>query len=161
MLRTSFPVFDAHLVDFIESGCATIVGFVTTDGRPFATRGWGTEVIDTDPPRLRLLLGAGAVAAAGRLDSSAFAIALTGGDVGTLRSFQVKGTARDLEPPTARDLERSQRYCDAFFGAVCEADGTPRWLMDRLAPVDLVACTVDVAEVYDQTPGPGAGARLS
>jgi hypothetical protein len=32
--------------------------------------------------------------------------------------------------------------------------------MDRLVPVDLLACTVEVDELYDQTPGPGAGARL-
>jgi hypothetical protein len=160
MLRTSFPVFDADLVDFIESGCATIVGFVTADGAPFATRAWGTSVVDVDPSQVRLLLGAGAVAAAGRSGSEPFAIAFTGGDVRTLRSVQVKGTARDLEPAAAADLVRSRAYCDAFFDAVCEADGTPRPLMERLAPVDLVACTVDVDEVYDQTPGPGAGARL-
>jgi hypothetical protein len=160
MLRTSFPVFDADLVDFIESGCATIVGFVTVEGAPFATRAWGTSVVDVDPPRVRLLLGAGALATAGRSGSEPFDIAFTGGDVRTLRSVQVKGTARDLEPAAAADLDRARAYCDAFFDAVCEADGTPRPLMERLAPVDLVACTVDVDEVYDQTPGPGAGARL-
>ena len=160
MLRTSFPVLDADLVDFLESGCATIVGFVTADGAPFATRAWGTSVVGHDPPRLRVLLPAGAVAAAGRSASPTFAIALTGGDVRTLRSVQVKGTAHDLVPPTAADLERSRAYCESFFGAVEEVDGTPRSRMARLAPADLVACAVDVDEVYDQTPGPGAGARL-
>ena len=160
MLRTSFPVLDADLVEFLESGCATIVGFVTADGAPFATRAWGTAVVGSDPPRLRVLLPAGSLATADRASATDFAIALTGGDVRTLRSVQVKGTARDLQPPTAADLDRSRAYCDAFFGAVEETDGTPRSRMDRLRPVDLVACTVDVDEVYDQTPGPGAGARM-
>ena len=160
MLRTSFPVFDADLVEFIESGCATIVGFVTVDGAPFATRAWGTTVLGDDPPRLRVLLGAGALSVAGRASSPRFAIAITGGDVRTLRSVQVKGTAHDLEPPTAADLERSRAYCDEFFATVEEVDGTPRSKMERLAPADLVACTVDVDELFDQTPGPAAGARL-
>ena len=161
MLRTSFPVFDADLVEYLESGCSTIVGLVTVDGEPYATRGWGIEVLPGDPPRIRLLVGAGAMAAAGRRADDRFAIALTGADVRTLRSVQVKGTAHDLEPPTDADLGRSRSFCDAFFADVESTDAVPRVLMDRLVPSDVLACTVDVAEVYDQTPGPGAGARLS
>ena len=161
MLRTSFPVLDADLVEFLESGCSTIVGLVTVDGAPYATRAWATEVLGDDPPRIRLLLGAGALASSGRDDGAPFAIAVTGAQVQTLRSVQLKGTARDLEPPTAADLERSKRFCDAFFADVEETDGVPRHLMDRLVPSELVACTVDVDELYDQTPGPSAGARLS
>jgi len=163
MLRTSFPVFDADLVEFLESGCSTIVGLVTVDGEPYATRGWGTEVLRSDVPRVRLLVGTGALASAGRTvgDGSRFAIAITGADVRTLRSVQMKGVAYDLEPPTDADLVRSRFYCDAFFADVHATDNVPPALMQRLVPADLLACTVDVDELYDQTPGPGAGARLS
>ena len=159
MLRTSFPVLDADLVEFLESGCSTIVGLVTADGEPYAPRGWAIEVLP--PNRLRLLVGAGAMAAAGRGPDDTFAIAVTGADVRTLRSVQLKGTAHGLEPPTAADLDRSQRFCDAFFADVEAVDAVPPALMERLVPSDLLACTVDVAELYDQTPGPAAGARLS
>ena len=161
MLRTSFPVFDADLVEFLESGCSTIVGLVTPDGAPFATRGWGVEVIGNDPPRLRVLVGTAALAAAGRASGEPFPIAVTGAHVLTLRSVQVKGTAHDLEPLTDADRARSERFCDAFFADVAATDGIERWLMDRLVPSDLLACTVDVVDLYDQTPGPTAGARLS
>jgi hypothetical protein len=161
MLRTRFPVLDDELVAFLESGCATIVGLVSADGAPFATRGWGTLVL-SDPARLRLLVGAGPFARAGRHvgDGARFPIAVTGASVRTLRGVQVKGVAHDLELPTDDDLARAARFCAEFFAEIEATDGTPRWLMDRLAPVDLLAVTVDVDDVYDQTPGPGAGARL-
>ncbi len=152
-------MFDDDLTAFLESGCSTIVGLVTADGEPFATRGWGTEVLGGG--RLRVLLGAGAMAAAGRgVGGEPFAIAVTGADVRTLRSVQVKGTAHDLEPPTEADLVRSQGFCDAFFRDIEEVDATGRHLMERLVPADLLAATVDVDELFDQTPGPSAGAPL-
>jgi hypothetical protein len=45
--------------------------------------------------------------------------------------------------------------------AIAELDGTPEELVWRMAPLDVVACLVAVAEVYDQTPGPVAGTRLA
>jgi hypothetical protein len=169
LLKGSYPnaknvllVFDSDLTAFLESGCSTIVGVLGPSGEPFATRGWGTEVLSDAVPRLRLLVSAGAFASIGRRagDGDAFAIALTGADVRTLRSVQVKGTAHDLEPPTAADLERSEAFCTAFFADVQAVDGIGASLMRRLVPSDLLACTVAVAELYDQTPGPGAGAPL-
>lgn len=156
-------MIDAALSAFLESGCSTIVGTVTPSGEPYATRGWGTEVLSGDPPRIRVLVGAGAFSAIGRHsgDGATFAIAVTGADVRTLRSVQLKGTAHDLEAPTAADLERSARFCDAFFGDVEAVDGIARDRLDRLVPADLLALTVDVAELYDQTPGPAAGTPLT
>jgi hypothetical protein len=155
-------VLDTDLIAFLESGCSTIVGMVTASGAPFATRGWGTKVLPGHPARLRLLVGAGALASLGRHpgDEETFAIAITGADVRSLRSFQVKGTARHLEAPDAGDLERSRAFCDAFFGDVAAVDGISAVLMQRLVPADLLACTVDVTDVFDQTPGPGAGAPV-
>ncbi len=162
MLRTSFPVFDDELVAFLESGCSTIVGLVTATGEPFATRGWGTEVLPGERARVRVLVGAGALAALGHApgDEGGFAIAVTGASVLTLRSVQLKGTARAVEQPDEDDLARSRRFCDDFFADVEATDGVPRRLMDRLVPADLLVCEVDVDELYDQTPGPGAGEPL-
>jgi hypothetical protein len=153
-------VFDDELKAFLESGCATIVGLVTRNGDPFATRGWGSE-IDAARATVRVLVGAGALAAAGRATGEEpFAIALTGGHIVTLRSVQAKGTAVRVEPPTDADLARSARFCDEFFEAVHVTDGTDRALLERLLPADLLAVTVEVDELYDQTPGPRAGAPL-
>lgn len=156
-------MIDADLAALLESGCSTIVGLLTPSGEPYATRGWGTEVLDGDPLRIRVLVGAGAFAAVGLLpgDGATFAIAVTGANVRTLRSVQLKGSAHDLEAPTAADLERSRAYCEAFFGDVKAVDGIARAMMDRLVPADLLALTVDVTELYDQTPGPTAGSAIS
>jgi hypothetical protein len=155
-------VFDADLTRFIEAGTSTIVAVVAPGGAPYATRGWGTDVLPGEPPRVRLLVGAAAMAAVGRApgDGASFAIALTSADVRTLRSVQLKGTAHDLEPATPEDLVRSKRFCVAFFRDILDVDGIAPELMQRLVPDDLLACTVDVTEGYDQTPGPGAGAPL-
>lgn len=155
-------MIDDELSAFLESGCSTIVGVLAPAGEPYATRGWGIEVLSGDPPQIRLLLSAGAVAAIDRHpgDGAEFAIAVTGAHVLTLRSVQMKGTARDMELPTDADLERSRGFCEAFFTDVMTVDHIARELMDRLVPADLVAVTVDVDELYDQTPGPGAGAPL-
>ena len=149
--------------ELLESGSSTIVGLLTAQGEPFASRGWGTQILDGS--RLRVLIGAGTLAAAGRWpaghDLEPFPISVTGADVRTLHSVQAKGTAIALEAPTAEDLDCSTRFCDDFFDAVWETDGVERARMERLVPADLVACTVAVDELYDQTPGPGAGARLA
>lgn len=153
-------MIDAELTSFLQSGCSTIVGLVHPSGEPYATRGWGIRVLG--PDQIRLLLGAADVAALGLApgDGTRFAIALTGADVRTLRSVQLKGTAHDIEAVDDDDLARSEQFCEEFFADVHEVDGIGKELMQRLVPADLVACTVDVAEAFDQTPGPGAGAPL-
>jgi hypothetical protein len=146
----------------LEAGSSTIVGILDADGAPFATRGWGSVVLHGEPLRMRVLIGAGPLSAAGRGlgAEEPFDIAVTGADITTLRSVQVKGRAVAIEEADADDVARSAAYCDDFFAAVEATDQIERWLMDRLVPADLWACTVEVEEVYDQTPGPGAGARL-
>lgn len=155
-------MFDDELIAFLESGCSTIVGALTTSGEPFAARGWGIEVLGDRPPRIRTLVGAWDMATIGHhpSDGADFAIALTGTSVSTLRSVQLKGRARSIGPPTAADRQRADAYCDAFFDELLTSDNIPRALMDRLVPVDLVALTAEVTELYDQTPGPAAGTPL-
>ncbi len=43
---------------------------------------------------------------------------------------------------------------------VNETDHTPRGLIDNMVPDHFVACTLDVEELYNQTPGPQAGASF-
>ena len=87
-------------------------------------------------------------------------IAVTGADVPTLTSTQLKGTVVRVEPAAPTDPERMQRYTDEFIDAVVRTEGTPRHLLERLVPVEVVVCLFDIAEHFDQTPGPAAGAPL-
>jgi hypothetical protein len=154
-------VLSDQVVTLLSGGTSLIVGTVDDDGMPFAGRAWGIEVlVASDAPRLRVLLdaddaGTQAHAAVGK------AIAITAADVRTLVSVQVKGRVVAVEPgPTGEDRTRHAGYVSSFFTAISESDGTDPALLDRFAPLDVVPCTVEVEEVYDQTPGPGAGAAL-
>jgi hypothetical protein len=143
----------------LEGGYALIVGTADAGKVPHATRGWGITVLSRDPIEIRLLVDAHDPVALANLVPDA-KIAITGGDVQTLHSIQLKGTVRAAEPGTDEDRDRATRYADEFFAAVGQTDGTPVELMMRLKARDVVACSVHIDDLYDQTPGPGAGASM-
>jgi hypothetical protein len=151
---------DVVAAELLASRYSLIVALVSEDGVPYATRGWGLTVLQDQPLRVRLLLGeddAPELEAAGR---DGRGIAVTAADPVTLHAVQMKGRAGVVEDATPADRATVTDYCDSFFGAVQEVDGTDREFLERLVPPDFVACTVAIDELYDQTPGPGAGAAL-
>jgi hypothetical protein len=160
-------VLDPDLVSLLEGGCALIVGVSTADGLPFASRAWGLQIA---PPaaddgedasfRIRFFLGDDDHVVLDRVAAGA-PIAVTGADVITLRSVQLKGTALGVAPATDEDRERSARYFNAFAADIAQADGQPRHLLARLVPPGIVACTAVATEAYDQTPGPRAGSEVA
>jgi hypothetical protein len=87
-------------------------------------------------------------------------IAITCGDVPTLRSCQVKGRVEAFVPVTDDDLEVWRRNADGVFDDIESSDHIPRHLIERIRPWSIIVCTVQVEELYDQTPGPGAGGPL-
>jgi hypothetical protein len=153
-------VFDEETQAFLESGCGLIVGTVDPDGAPWAGRGWGLEVLEPGPPaRLRLLLDSDDEGSVANVVAGA-PIAVTATDVKTLRSVQLKGRAIGPEVLTPEDEARGRRYADEFFADVEAVDGVPRERFEHFMPIGYVVCTFDAHEHFDQTPGPGAGARV-
>ena len=153
-------MLSAELVEFLEGGCSQIVATVDAAGDAHAGRAWGIEVLDAVAGRLRLLLDAADARTLANLAGPDPRLACTGADVRTLHSRQVKGRASGVEPATGADRARAARYCDEFFTDIEETDGEPRALLDQIVPAAYVVCTMVVEAVYDQTPGPGAGAAL-
>ena len=153
-------MFDPDTIEFLESGCSLVVGTVAPDGEPFAARGWGVTVVEPAEDRMRLVLDA---ADAVMLDNvtTGGRVAITAGDVHTLHSMQFKGHVTEMQPADDADRTCAQQFCEAFFSAVVATDGTDRRLLERLVPLDFVACDVTVEEFYNQTPGPGAGSAVS
>ncbi|MGV3758584.1 MAG: pyridoxamine 5'-phosphate oxidase family protein [Actinomycetota bacterium] len=152
-------MLDPETTAFLETGCALIVGTVGPDGAPHAGRAWGVEVLDHGPtPRVRILLDVddertvAHAAAGGR-------IAITATSVRTLTSMQLKGRSLGLDD-AEDDGPRMHRYIEQFFTDIVETDGTDRAVLDTFRPFGSVACLVQVEERYEQTPGPGAGARV-
>ncbi len=154
-------MFDEETAALLASGCALIVGTVSADGEPHAGRAWGLQVLeDGEVVRLRLLLDAGDPTTIEHVAGGG-AIAVTATSVRNLRSLQLKGRAVGIDVVGPHDLDLARRYTDAFFADIHETDGTSFELLQRFAPLGYVACTIETDERYDQTPGPGAGARVT
>lgn len=149
---------DDVTIEFVESGCALIIGSVSPGGEPRAGRGWGLTVLP-DPRHVRLLLDGADPETA--LDLAVGApIAITAASITTLEAVQLKGRIVEIPPVTPADLERADRYCVAMFTDIHETDSTPMSLLEELRPSRYQPCIVEVADRFDQTPGPGAGARV-
>ena len=87
-------------------------------------------------------------------------IAITGTDVPTLRSTQLKGCIVASEPGNDLDAAKSRQYTDAFYSDVELSDRVPRRPVGPMTPTDFLALTVEVEEMFNQTPGPRAGSSL-
>jgi hypothetical protein len=74
--------------------------------------------------------------------------------------MQVKGRLRSIREPTVEDLSRAVGQRDAFADNVVplgiELARGVRFMREET----LFTAVIDVEELYDQTPGPSAGARL-
>jgi hypothetical protein len=151
-------VIEPEAVELLESPCAMIVGTVDADGLPDATRGWSLEVVG--PSEIRVLLSSNATTTLDNLATTG-TFALTVTHFMTFVSYQLKGRAVRTEPATAEDRIRFDAFCAGCVTAIHEGDGTPEELIWRLVPPGLVACIVAVDSVFDQTPGPTAGAKLA
>ena len=155
-------MLEQGVIELLESGCALVVGLVTAEGHPLAARGWGLRLADGGA-RARVLVNPVDLERLGhgRAQVPGTWIAVTGANVRTLSSAQLKGPVTAIDAVTDDDRDVCARYCEAYFDDVEVVDSIPRSLMERLVPDELVALRFDVVEAYDQTPGPGAGARLA
>ena len=154
------PLFDPETAAFLETGCALLVATVMPDGEPFATRGWGLTVLDAARGEVRILLDAEDAESIALLAAGA-RVACTATSVIDLRSVQLKGRSTGVDVATAADRARAGEYTEAFFADIEATDGYARPLLERLLPRDYVPCTVLVEELFDQTPGPGAGKPMT
>ena len=144
------------LMELVGAGASLVAGTVAADGEPRATRAWAAWVVDERTRRMRVVMGADDQVSVDNLENGRFA--LTGADVRTLRSLQLKGRVVRTEPATPEDVQLVADHSGAFFRAVHETDGMPIALLERLLPATVVAVEFEVEEMFDQSPGPGAGA---
>ena len=153
-------MFDSETRAFLESGCGLLVATVSPEGEPHASRGWGLDVQDLGAPaRLRLLLDADDERTLEHVRAGG-AIAITAANVLTLRSIQLKGRALGSDGDIPDDPGRVERYVREFHADVHATDHVTWELFQQFFPASCIACLVDIDDVFDQTPGPGAGARV-
>jgi hypothetical protein len=147
---------DPEHVAFAAEGRALIVGGVHESGAPHATRGWGFRVEAGLPI---VILDADDVDGAACLTPGR-RIAVSAADVRTFQSVQFKGVVVSVSEVTEADHAAVEHYLAEFYDAVVEVDGVRRDLVERVTPSRYSACRFEPREVYDQTPGPGAGAAV-
>jgi len=150
--------FATELVTMIEAGAGLVVGTVSPSGEPRADRAWAASVVDAASRRIRFVMSADDPVVVEHLSSGR--VSLTGADVTTYRSVQLKGRPVVVEPPTADDVELTRHQSGVFFEAVHRADGNPVELLRRILPHEMIAVEMVVDESFDQTPGPSAGTAL-
>lgn len=144
----------------LDRGCGLVVGVTGADGEPFAERAWSARVVDEASRRLRVTIGADderivAALVPGR------PIAVTGADVRTLAAVQVKGPVVWCGPADHTDLALMAQQTDLFLEAIHEVDRNPVEQLRRMLPLEVVVVEFDVVEAFDQSAGPGAGARVA
>lgn len=147
-----------ELAAFIESGVSVLVG--TRDERlvPDATRGLGARV-ERGGEELTVWLAAavGARAVANARATGRIAVCFSAFE--NHRSYQVKGALLELRDGVAADRPFLEA-CRARFVERWGKVGVPPRVALRLSTWPCHALRLRVERLFDQTPGPGAGAPL-
>ncbi len=75
--------------------------------------------------------------------------------------YQIKGVIADMGPATDTELARAKLYVERVMAVMETINVKPAQLTHSLCVADLVRVGFHPSEVFTQTPGPGAGARIS
>jgi hypothetical protein len=152
------------LIDLAASGAVVIAATCDAEGAPELARVWGPH-LDAEADEIVICVPS----ASGRrlltnLEQSGL-IAVNVTSPQTYRSFQAKGRVIAVAMASPEERERVAAHQEAFIESVV-AVGMPRDMSRRLfeeelrESPDLTAVRVKVEVLFDQTPGPGAGARV-
>jgi hypothetical protein len=153
-----------RLKAFLESGVSVVVGTRDADLVPEITRAWGLLVskdqksiglcvpLATSHKTLDNLAGNGQMTVCCSLPTS-------------YKTVQLKGQCIKTADPSRADLAAVERHREAF-GRLNKRIGIPRqqfetfWRRELETSPVLVKLHFVPAQIFDQTPGPGAGSSL-
>lgn len=153
-----------ELIDLAASGPVVIAGSADASGVPELSRAWGVQLSAEADELVLCVPSTSSRRLLANLESTA-RIAVTITDPRTYRSFQLKGRVTALGPASELDRQRVAAHQAAFVESVA-AIGLPRESTRRLFTGDLedaagwTSVRMAVQALFDQTPGPAAGARL-
>jgi hypothetical protein len=146
------------VVTLLQTGVSVMVGTRDESLRPECTRAWGIHVA-ADRISLTLFL---AETFAGKTfdnlrDNGMIAVTCTRPTDHI--TCQVKGRVRSIKPVTLAQRELSQRWHRDFMAELM-AVGVSSTLTEGWIVEPSVCVEVAVTDVFDQSPGPGAGKRI-
>jgi hypothetical protein len=148
----------ADITDFVESGVSILVGTRSDRLSPDCCRAVGARVDRKTSDLIVFLPAATSARNLADLEHSG-RIAVCFARAMDHRSLQLKGSVRSIEPADEGDRATILRY----RGALAEAWGTigiPPRLTLRVAHWPSHRIRIRVDSIFNQTPGPGAGATL-
>jgi hypothetical protein len=143
---------------FVSGGVAVVVATRDAELRPEVARAWG-PAFSAGRDTITLCIGAPPESRTRANLQEGRSIAATFSRPTTYRTVQIKGEVLGLEEPTPQQLARVDEHFSAFARETEQVGLSPD-LIRRLVDPVFVAVTFAVRELYDQTPGPNAGARL-
>ncbi|MFI5043970.1 MAG: hypothetical protein ACHQDC_04185 [Acidimicrobiales bacterium] len=151
-------MIDPDVLAVFTPGSGIVAGLVDQDGEPISTRAWSVVVVPGSTDRLRVVLANDGDHLTPHLVDTR--MALTGGDIDTFVSRQVKGVVQSVEEATPEDRREMAIQSRTFMQKVQEVDGRPVELLERMITGRVKVVEMVVDETFDQTPGPGAGHEI-
>lgn len=151
-------VLPAALVPFLEGGNSILIGTRDSLRMPHVARAVGIKV-SSDRTKLTLFLPEGPAARSLRNLELVPLIAITASEPPTHRTVQVKGNVLALRAPTSDERAWVESYPERFANVVAYA-GLARATVMRLNTWPARAIDIEVTDLFDQSPGPKAGAAL-
>lgn len=143
---------------FLSQGLSLLVGTCDRDGAPECMRAMGLW-LHPDRQRLTVYLPEATSQATLQNVRENPRLALIGSWPLTHRSYQIKGTVTQVAPAEESARPILDRYL-AEFGDVLEKIGMPTEVVTLLSHWPSVAVELRIEELYEATPGPGAGSKL-
>jgi hypothetical protein len=153
------PVIPEELAEVFESGVSILVGTRDAALVPEAARGVGA-IVHPDRRRLTVFLPTEVAerTVANLRDNGMVAVAFSG--ILDHKTTQVKGRVTEIRPATEAERDVVVRY-HAAFGEVLSLAGMARATVRTLNVWPSTAVTFEATDIFAQTPGPGAGERLT
>jgi hypothetical protein len=146
------------IVTLLETGVSVMVGTRDDSLMPECTRAWGIRVSAKRDTVTIFLSQAIAGQTFDNLRGNG-QIAVTCTRPTDHVTCQLKGRVKSMKPVTSIDRELSHRW-HREFTAELKAIGVPSSLSEAWIAEPTVAVEIAVSDVFDQTPGPGAGGKI-
>jgi hypothetical protein len=151
------------IVRFLEERAN--IGFAGTRDRDLVPSGHRVSgwQVDADGRTLTAFVPASAEARLIESLSNNGAIAVTLEEVGTHETYQIKGRYLSHRPVQPKEIDVANRARDRFARGLHSLYPDDRLvaLLKASIPTPSLAVEIEVQEVFLQTPGPGAGGRIS
>lgn len=149
----------SELAEFIESQVMMLFATRDDGGRPMIGRGSGVR-FDRRSGHLRFLASRCQWPRAVQEAKAGRPIATTYVRAADYKACQVKGRILGVGPADADEADLGRTYVAQQLAQMMALGVTRMQLSSTLSDQELICIVIEPLEIFEQTPGPGAGRRL-